>query len=108
MSQPEPPRRRVVLAYGGLVFAVAAPIAYVAQRLYGRFRATGVVNPAIILRTSHVEYYWRVAVATWFAVAVAILIAGRLAGREGGPGRLWTAASGVSVILCVVLAWLYP
>lgn len=106
MTKPEP-SRRVVLAYGGLVFALAAPLAYIAQRLYGRLRAPGVVNPAIILRSSHVEYYWRVAVATWFAVAVAILIADRLARRER-PGRAWTAGSTISIALCVLLAWLYP
>lgn len=98
--------RRMELAYGGLLFAVAAPLAYVAQRLYGRLRAPGVVNPAIILRSSHVEYYWRVAVATWFAVAIAILFAPRLAHRD--VDRVWTVGSVVSVVLCVVLAWLYP
>ena len=100
------PSRRMELAFGGLVFAVAAPVAYVAQRLYGRLRAPGVVNPAIILRSSHVEYYWRVAVATWFAVAVAILVAPRLARRD--VDRAWTVGSALSVVLCVVLAWLYP
>jgi len=101
------PSRRLVIAYAGLVFAMVAPVAYVAQRLYGRYRAPGVINPAMIIASTHVAYYWRVAVATWFGVAVAILVARPLA-WQARSARAWTIASVLSMALCVALAWLYP
>lgn len=81
----EPDRRRAALALGGLVFGVAAPLTYFAERLLELARGEG-GDPRLVLATLHTVYYWRVAVAVWWggvlaALAVALLLPGPRAVR---------------------------
>jgi hypothetical protein len=100
-SKPGAPR----LALAGLVFAVAAPAIYVAQRVYQRARS-GEVDPALILESTHVDYLWRVAVATWCAGACALVVV-LWRGDERRPLALaWGAVLGAALV--ALLAWRYP
>lgn len=68
----EPERRRGALAFGGLVFGLAAPITYFTQRLLEHARGEA-GDPRLVLATLHTVYYWRVAVAVWWGGVVAAL-----------------------------------
>jgi hypothetical protein len=104
-----PRARRAALALAAAVFALAAPVAYVAQRIYEVARS-GPVDPLLILRDSHTGFYWRAATATWWAGLFAIMAYG--AARNDGPrARLARALawSGLPLVIVVVLlAWWLP
>lgn len=62
-AKTELARRRAALAIAW--GCVAAASAYVLQRLYD-WSLTGPIDPLLVLRESHVAFYWRSAVATWW------------------------------------------
>ena len=96
--------RRSPIARGAFVFSVVAPATYVALRLYEIAR-TGHVDPSLILRSTHVGYLWRIAIATWWGLTCAF-IAHRLPAKAATPslGAL-TAAVFAFVTLA---AFAYP
>jgi hypothetical protein len=59
---------RYRLALAGVVFAIVAPLSYQAQRLYEIARF-GYADARLILASVHTAFYWRVAIAVWFASA---------------------------------------
>lgn len=102
-------RRREAVALGALVFATVAPAAYVAQRLYERARG-GAVDPSLILTSNHVDYLWRIAIASWFAGLCALyagylVLGGRL--RDRWAAQLLPIAT-VIAALVALLSWRLP
>lgn len=71
--KPKSPRdtRRVAFALAALVFAIAAPAAYAAQRIFERVRS-GSADPLLVVFDLHTAFYWRASTATWWGVVAAI------------------------------------
>ena len=69
-SERDARRERAALA--AFAFAVAVPATYALERAYELVRGEP-SDPRTVLRTLHTAYYWRVGVATWWGVVVAIL-----------------------------------
>jgi len=92
--------RRRLIADGAAWFAVAAPTAYTALRLAAW--AGGEPDPAQVVATAHVAWYWRVATATWMAVLVGLLGARLGGGARAGRLLPWVVA------FAVVAAFLVP
>lgn len=63
--------RRIAFALAALVFAVAAPAAYAAQRVFERVRS-GSTDPLLVVFDLHTAFYWRASTATWWGVVAAI------------------------------------
>jgi hypothetical protein len=103
--------KRETAALGALVFAAVAPLAYVTQRVYERARY-GTVDPSLILQSTHVDYLWRIAIATWWAGACAIVVAllfrNRSTEARSRAGRRIGIAALAFAALAVVLAWSSP
>ncbi len=99
------------LALAGLIFALVAPLTYAAERLYERWRSPVAADPALILATTHTAFYWRVAVAVWFAATVAAIAARELPTDPSRTDRIARAlAAGVAAtaVVVFVVAWLFP
>lgn len=62
---------RRAVAVSGLVFAAAAPLTYMIIRLFERLRG-GVSDPSLILQEAHTGFYWRAAIACWWAGLLAV------------------------------------
>ncbi|HJL06200.1 MAG TPA: hypothetical protein RMH85_20695 [Polyangiaceae bacterium LLY-WYZ-15_(1-7)] len=107
-SPAEPAARRTALGAAALAFAFAAPLAYVAQRLYER-SVSGPVNPLLVLREAHTSFYWRCATAAWWGglVAVAVFAAQRRQLRLTSPRRGWVWALAFALALGWV-TWVKP
>lgn len=95
---------RARIARGALVFSVAAPLVYLAQRLFERWQA-GPGDPLSVVRTAHTAFYWRSATALWLALALAALAARRE--REGAATHPFAIAAGWTALV-LALAALYP
>lgn len=101
--------RRVALSLAAAVLGITAPVAYVAQRLYEIARS-GPVDPLSILRDSHTAFYWRAAVATWWAGLFAVMAYG-IARSDGARRFVTQALTWAAVPLVIVLAflsWWFP
>jgi phosphotransferase system glucose/maltose/N-acetylglucosamine-specific IIC component len=95
-------------ALAALVFAATAPAAYVAQRLYQRARS-GEIDPSLILMSTHVDYLWRVAVATWIGGVAALLAVAwqaRVEERASAATIAWIAVACAAAT--ALLAWRFP
>lgn len=100
------------MALAALAFAVSAPGAYVAQRLYEVWWVGAPSsNPALVIRAAHTAFYWRAATATWWGGLIAAIAYGavRYAGRSGRRAA-WLVTRGAIawIVLLVVLAWAVP
>ena len=101
--------RREALSIAALAFALAAPTAYVLQRLVERIQG-GEPDPLVIARTMHVAFYWRVATAVWWGGLAAMLV-WAIVRRRGDHGWFvdrfaWAvSAVGIGVFL---LSWMLP
>jgi hypothetical protein len=95
-------RARVSIA--ALWFGVTAPAIYALIRLYEVARGEA-VDPALIVRQLHTAYYYRCALALWFAAFVAVALAD--ADPERSSRRLRLAAL-IAVPLAALAAWLAP
>lgn len=92
------------IARGALVFAVVAPLAYLAQRLFERWQG-GPGDPLGVVVEVHTAFYWRAATALWLAVVAAALAArGR---AEPDAGHPFAIAAGFTALV-LALAALYP
>ena len=70
--QPAGDVRRIAIALAALVFAVAAPAAYGAQRIFERVRS-GATDPLLVVFDLHTSFYWRASTAAWWGVVAAIV-----------------------------------
>jgi hypothetical protein len=99
------------LALGGLVFAAVAPSVYAFERLYERARV-GVVDPALILMTTHVDYLWRVGVAVWCGGVAALfaIVVTRPRRRQPAPRveRALALLTLVAAVATAALAFRFP
>lgn len=99
---------RTRLARAFLAFGLAAPLAYVGQRLAER--TAGVpVDPLLVLREAHTAYYWRCATALWWGgVVFAAVFAWRARTRDGSLPR-WVSFGALALGAALVLAtWRWP
>lgn len=97
-------------ATAALVAGLAAPIAYMVQRGFEiTIAGDTATNPALILRSTHAAFYWRAAIATWWAFVITAALWRRL-----GRGELDTrdrALSSLALFAAAALplaAWLLP
>lgn len=111
MRKPTPPTpsdaRRTALALAAAAFALAAPAAYVAQRLYEIDATDGPINPLLVLRDKHTAFYWRAATATWWG-GVAAIVTYALARRGARPARALRWAALPLIGLVILLSWWFP
>lgn len=101
---------RAALALAAASFAIAAPIAYVAQRLIEVGRSSTPFDPTLVLSDAHTAFYWRAATATWWGGLVAML-AYALAARARSHDRAarWLGLAAIPLtLLLVILAWRLP
>lgn len=89
-------RRRRALAGSALTFAVVAPATYLVMRVIERTRAP-VVNPGLILASTHMDFVWRSAVSAWFAGSCSTIA--YLRTRDEGPSRRRIAGLSLGVLL---------
>jgi len=75
------------LAVASLVFALAAPLAYVTQRIYERARGA-IVSPFLLVRDLHVGYFYRVAIAVFVGGAIAAIAQRVLEASDARPERV--------------------
>jgi len=104
------PERRRALAVAGLSFALAAPAAYVLQRVYERANG-GIPNPTLVLREAHTAYYWRLTTATWWGGLVALVAAAWILRRPTASDTLAARIAWWTFPLLPALlasAYLYP
>lgn len=111
-SERESERRRGAIAAAALVFAIGAPVTYVAERLYEYARGEA-SNPILILRSLHTVYYWRVAVAVWWGLMLALFAFLHFMRDERDPAderraRVLAIAALVFIPLVAVLAFVFP
>ncbi len=101
--------RRERWATAALVFGLLVPTTYVFERAYEWLRGeTG--DPRMILRSLHTAYYWRVGVAVWWGVAVALLFGIWFSrrGHEKDVTRIVYWAALVVVPVLVACTFAYP
>jgi hypothetical protein len=94
------------LAVGAVAFAATAPATYMLHRVYERLRA-GTVDPSLILLSTHVDFLWRVAVATWVGGLAALAATHRLT----DPARRARSLAGIAAALAALVAlvaWRLP
>lgn len=102
--------RRHAAAVASATFALVAPVAYVAQRLFEYARSPQ-VDPLLILRETHTAFYWRATTATWLAGIAAIVAYTLVRRASGGDGREIRALLRLTLpvaAIVVLFAWLYP
>lgn len=105
-------RRRGATAAAALVFAIAAPVTYAAERLYEYARGEA-SNPILILRSLHTVYYWRVAVAVWWGLMLALLAFLHFMRDERDPAderraRLLAVVALILIPLVALVAFVFP
>lgn len=104
--------KRVAFALASLVFALAAPAAYAAQRIFERARS-GASDPLLVVFDLHTSFYWRASTAAWWGVvaAIAAYAFSAQASATGLRGRLARALAIAAVPFAVALAlamWRMP
>lgn len=100
-------RRAVALA--AAVFALGAPAAYVAQRLFEVASATQPTDPALVLRDAHTAFYWRAATATWWGGLLACsgyAVVSRGHHQRAERVLLWAVAPAAAAT--ALLSWWFP
>jgi len=105
-------RRGAAIAAAALVFAIGAPVTYALQRLYEYARGEA-ANPILILRTLHTVYYWRVAVAVWWGLMLALFAFLHFMRDERDPAderrARWLAIAALVLIpLVALVAFVFP
>jgi len=99
-------RSRRRLAVAALVLSLTAPATYMAQRLYERARH-GPVDPSLILMSTHVDYLWRIAVATWWGGCCALLSWLWLRRRDDAGCDDWARRTAAAIVAsAAVVTWL--
>lgn len=103
-AAPADERRRRA-ARSAVVFALMAPVTYAALRLYEIARA-GHVDPTLILRSTHIGYVWRAAIAAWWALTCAFV----LYGFDLRPARVkrTTAIAAALTALVTIMSFAFP
>jgi hypothetical protein len=103
-------QERTALALASLVFAVAAPLAYLAERYFERLRS-GRVSPQLILSEVHAGFYWRATLAAWFGGFIAALVWRMLrdSGHGARPRPAWMIPAIVAIApLAILWALRFP
>lgn len=112
-DRPRPTKRsdarRAPVALAAGAFAIAAPVAYVIQRLYER-SVSGPVDPLLVLREAHTAFYWRALTASWWAALVAMIVFAVARRRSvSEPATRWIAFGVIPLVLgLLALAWSQP
>lgn len=100
-------RRRFALA--AATFALAAPTAYMVQRLYERWQG-GVADPLLVVREAHMAFYYRASMAVWWGGIAALVTFAALA--AGPELERWSSRFRVVLwpwlLLMLVIAWRWP
>jgi len=98
------------IAVGALVFALAGPLTYAVERAYEWSRGeTG--DPRLVLRSLHTVYFWRIGIAFWWAIVVAILVSTLLRSAEHRQEVVASWLSRIAIVLVpatVLLHFLLP
>lgn len=102
----DPDERRASAALAALAFAVAAPATYLGERLLEHLRGEA-GDPRLVLAALHTVYYWRVGVALWWGVVIAVIVLARLA-PSAKAVRLVAALGLCLVPLFLALALRFP
>lgn len=108
-SEPRDARASAVAA-AALVFGLAAPATYTAERLYEYLREP-MTSPVLILRTLHTVYFWRAGVAVWCGLLVAAIAYAhfrRAPERGEARARRLALATVIVVPLLALAAWVFP
>jgi hypothetical protein len=96
------------LALAAAVFALAAPLAYMGQRLIEIAR-TGPIDPLLVLRDSHTSFYWRAAGAVWWAGIAAIVAFAASRGANADRAIRVLRLLAIPIALALALAaWRFP
>lgn len=101
-------RRRLALA--ALAFAIAAPLAYLAQRLLDQALA-GETDALSMIRQGRAAYPWRAATAAfWGGLGAIVAFAVARPARPGSERleRYAVPAACALGVLVLVLAWVFP
>lgn len=102
---PTKPTKRSSAALAAAAFGVAAPVAYLGQRLYERARA-GPIDPLLVLREAHTAFYWRAGTAAWWAGLVAIAVYVVASRRDDAPAARAMRLAVLPIAVAVaVIAW---
>jgi hypothetical protein len=103
-TSKSPPRERIALA--AIAFAATAPITYAMQRVVEVARS-GRHDPSLILVSSHVDYLWRILIATWWGGACALFVYARSSTRAASHARRWArvALALSAVVVVASVAW---
>lgn len=102
--------RRNAVAGAGLVFALAVPVTYALERAWEWSRGEG-GDPRLLLRTLHTVYFWRVAIAVWWGLFVALVAfawLGRVNPSEAKLGRALQLVVALALPLIVLFSFLVP
>jgi Ni/Fe-hydrogenase subunit HybB-like protein len=101
-------RRRLAASAAALVFGLAAPLTYLLHRLHAA--AQGGEAAALVLRQTHVAFYWRSATATWLATVVAGLAYAFLLRRDRADqvARLIRRVALIVVVAVAIAYWRVP
>ena len=101
--------RQSALALAGLTFSFVAPLTYLAERVMERMRAP-VVNPGLILLSTHLGYVWRAVVATWFGAACAGLVYLAMREEDTSVAHATKVSAGIVAVgaLLAVVALFFP
>lgn len=98
MPPSDATRRR--LAVTAVAFGLAAPAAYVLQRLYERATG-GVADPLLVVRETHTAFYYRAAAAVWWGSVVALVVWAAMA--RGPRPESWARRGGALLVPFVLL-----
>jgi hypothetical protein len=107
-----PTERRTAWALAALVFAGAAPLAYVVQRVAEKLSGYG-QDPLLLVFELRTAFYWRAAIATWWG-GLAAVVAFALLSRPAAAHRHAAVAGVLAVLLPLLLAagavasWVWP
>jgi predicted permease len=97
---------RARLAIAAAAFAIVAPLAYMAQRVFEVARGPA-MDAALIVRSTHTAFYWRASIATWIG-GIAVIAALAIVRRTDVSAR-WLARSAIPIAIAIaVSAWLAP
>jgi hypothetical protein len=94
------------VALAALAFAATAPGCYMAQRVYEIARI-GRVDPSLVLLSSHVDFLWRCAIASWFGGICGLFVALVLT-RRAELSRWLVAMVLTGAALVLLLAVRFP
>src|SRR5262245_686807 len=101
MTTPATETKRARISIAALWFGVTAPTVYALLRLYEVARGEA-IDPVLVIRQVHSAYYFRCALAVWFAAFVALHV------FRAPLSLSLTRAAAILVPLATLVAWLAP